>query len=305
VNPAQAAPRLLAVEPGYSAPGTATGAETEPRWLAEVRLRALRRVLWLRHLWSEYQYEGEHLLAIGHGEVDRALASPAEAAEAERVFYQSDQQALTASAQIAALDDGPVDARLRHLTGTLGLSPAEEALFMLMAAGALRPALARVFGYLLDGTEAAHATPALAASLFDLPAQPPPGPESALIRWRLGEPVTTGPDAFASAAGWCPDALLLRALAGRETARGPGTVPAGLNLLTSWSSGTTGRDVEPPPDPVLQPEALEEIVRFVQALGRDGAPGPLPVEIEIAGSAGSGRAWPRRPRPGSDSGSWP
>jgi len=289
VNPAQAAPRLLAVEPGRRAPGAETGAETEPRWLAEVRLRALRRVLWLRHLWSEYQYEGEHLLAIGHGEVDRALVSPVEATEAERAFYQSDQQALIASERIAALDDGPMDDRLGHLTGTLGLSPAEEALYMLMAAGALRPALARVFGYLLDGTEAAYPTPALAASLFELPAEPPPGPESALIRWRLGEPVATGPGAFASSAGWCPDALLLRALAGRATARDRGTVPAGLNLLTSWSSGTTGRDVEPPPDPVLHPEALEEIVRFVQALGRDGATGPLPVEIEIAGSAGSGR----------------
>ena len=281
MNPAQAAPRLLAVEPDQSA--------AEPRYLAEVRLRALRRVLWLRHLWSEYQYEGEQLLAIGHGEVDRALVSPVEAAEAERAFYQSDRQAAAASAQIAALDDYPIDARLEHLTGTLGLSPAEAALFMLMAAGALRPALARVFGYLLDGTEAAYPTPALAASLFDLPAQPPPGPESALIRWRLGEPAATGPGAFASSAGWCPDALMLRALAGSATARSPGAALARLDTSTGWSSGTTGRDVEPPPDPVLHPEALEEIVRFVQALGEDGAAGSLPVEIEIAGTAGSGR----------------
>ena len=28
----------------------------EPRWLAEVRLRAARRVLWLRHLWSQPRY---------------------------------------------------------------------------------------------------------------------------------------------------------------------------------------------------------------------------------------------------------
>jgi hypothetical protein len=285
VNPAPAAPRLLAVEPDHPASGTAA----EPRWLAEVRLRALRRVLWLRHLWSDYQYEGEHLLAIGHGEVDRALASPAEATEAEWAFYQSDQQAVAASAQIAALDDRPVDARLEHLTGTLGLSAGEAALFMLMAAGALSPALARVFGYLLDGTEAAYPTPALAASLFDLPGQPPPGPESALIRWRLGEPVATGPDAFAWSTGWRPDALMLQALAGSAAARSPGPAPAGLNASTGWSSGTTGRDVEPPPGPVLHPEALEEIVGFVQALGQDGATGPLPVEIEIAGAAGSGR----------------
>jgi hypothetical protein len=286
VNPAPAVPRLLAVQPGHPAPGTAA----EPRWLAEVRLRALRRVLWLRHLWSEYQYEGEHLLAIGHGEVDRALASPVEATEAERAFYRSDQQALAASAQIAALDDHPMDARLEHLTSTFGLPAGEATLFMLMAAGALSPALARVFGYLLDGTEAAHPTPALATSLFDLPSQPPPGPESALIRWRLGEPVATGPDAFTCSTGWRPDTLMLQALAGNAAARSPGAATAGLDaLFTGWSSGTTGRDVEPPPGPVLHPEALEEIVGFVQALGHDDATGPLAVEIEIAGAAGSGR----------------
>jgi AAA+ superfamily predicted ATPase len=271
------------MEPDPAVPGTAA----EPRWLAEVRLRALRRVLWLRRLWSESHYEGEHLLAIGHGEVDRALASPAEAAQAERAFYRSDERAAATSAQIAALDDHPEDVRLDHVTSTLGLSPGEAALFRLMAAGAASPPLARVFGYLLDSTEAAHPTPALAASLFDLPGEPPPGPESALIRWQLAEPMATGPGTFAWSTGWRPDALMLRALADSVTARDPGAGRAGP--FSSWSGGTTGRDVEPPPDPVLHPEALEEIVRFMLLLGRGGAAGQLPVEIELVGAAGSGR----------------
>jgi ATPase family protein associated with various cellular activities (AAA) len=241
----------------------------EPRWLAEVRLRAYRRVLWLRHLWSDHPYAGEHLLAISHSEVDRALAAPAEAAEAERAFYRTDQSAAATSAEIAALGERPEDARFQHLVATLGLSETDAALFMLTAAGALTPAMARVFGYLLDSTEATYPTPALAASLFELHGQPPPGPGSALVRWSLAEPVATGPDAFGYATGWRPDALLLPAL---------GSSP-------HWSAGTIGRQVEPPPGPVLHPEALDEIVRFVQVLG----PRRPPVEIELVGADGSGR----------------
>ena len=74
--------------------GDAVSRAPEPRWLTEVRLRAARRVLWLRHLWSGNHYEGEHLLAISHSEIDRALSSPVEAAEAELAFYQSDEQAI-------------------------------------------------------------------------------------------------------------------------------------------------------------------------------------------------------------------
>jgi AAA+ superfamily predicted ATPase len=281
VKQATAAPRLLPLEPDLPVAAIAA----EPRWLTEVRLRAMRRVLWLRHLWSQYHYEGEQLLAIGHSEVDRALASPAETVEAERDYYRSDKQAAATSAQIAALASHPEDARLDHITSTFGLSPGEAALFRLMAAGALSPPLARVFGYLLDGTEAAYPTPALAASLFELPSQPPPGPESALIRWQLAEPAATGPEAFAWSTGWRPDALLLWGLVGS----GPGTASAGPHALNGWSSGTTGRDAEPPPDPVLHPEALDEIVRFLQVLGTGSVAGQLPVEIELVGADGSGR----------------
>jgi hypothetical protein len=262
VNAARTVPR--------PAPARALEIPAEPRWLTEVRLRAYRRALWLRHLWSDHPYAGEQLLAISHSEVDRALAPPAEAAEAERAFYRSDERAAAASAEIAGLGDRPEDARLQHLVDTLGLSAADAALFMLTAAGAMNPAIARVFGYLLDATEAAYPTPALAKSLFGLPGQPPPGPGSALVRWLLAEPAVTGPDAFGYATGWRPDALLLPDLTGS----GHG-----------WSNGTISRQVEPPPGLVLHPEALDEIVRFVQVLG----PGRPPVEIELVGADGSGR----------------
>ncbi len=261
----------------------------EPRWLTEVRLRASRRVLWLRHFWSGHHYDDEHLLAISHSEVDRALASRAGAFDAEQAFYRSDERAAAVSAQIAALARRPRDARLGHLVVTLGLSPLDAALFTLAIAGAADPTIARVFGYLLDLTEAADPTPSLAATLFELSGEPPPGPDSALLRWLLAEPVATGRDAFAGSAGWRADALLLRALAGRAAVTGSGAAARSAVLATTdWSAGTTGRVVEPPAGPVLRPEALEEIAGFVRLLGPGGDAGP-PIEIELVGAAGSGR----------------
>ena len=244
----------------------------EPCWLTEVRLRASRRVLWLRHLWSQPGADGEQLLAISHGEVDRALMPPAGMAEAEQAFYRSDERAAAVSAQITALAERPGDARLGHLAGTFGLSRADAALFTLAVAAAADPAIARVFGYLLDLTTEADPTPALAAALFELGVEPPPGPGSALVRWLLAGPVVAGRDAFAWSTGWRADAVLLPALMERAAA--------------DWSGGASGHVVEAPPGPVLRPEALAEIVGFVQMLTEGGTP----VEIELVGAAGSGRA---------------
>jgi hypothetical protein len=261
----------------------------EPRWLTEVRLRATRRVLWLRHLWAMHQYGDERMLAISHSEVDRTLASQDEASGAEQAFYASDERAAAVSARIAALADQPGDARLDHIVATLGLSPADNALFTLAAAAAADPGLARVFGYLLDTTEAADPTPSLVASLFGLASEPSPGPDSALVRWLLAEPVVTGPDAYARGTGWRADTLLLRALMERTAAQGADQAePNAIIAATDWSAGTTGRAVALPPGPVLHPGALEEITSFVRMLGLGGEAG-LPIEIELVGAAGSGR----------------
>ena len=262
----------------------------EPCWLTEVRLRASRRVLWLRQLWSQPGYEGEHLLAISHSEIDRALASPAETGDAERAFYRSDERAAAMSAQIAELAERPGDARLEHLAATLGLSRADTVLFTLTLAAATDPAITRVFGYLLDLTAAADPTPSLAATLFELGDGPTLGPGSALVRWLLAGPVATGPGSFACTTGWRADAALLPALTGRVTAGDGGDAATRRALLaaTDWSHGASGHVVEPPPGPVLRPEALAEIVGFVQLLGQDGKTGP-PIQIELVGAAGSGR----------------
>ncbi len=242
----------------------------EPAWLAGVRLRAARRVLWLRRLWSGHDYADEHLLAISHSEVDRALTARAAAAAAEGAFYGSDERARDLTAQIAALRRDP---RLDHLVATFGLSPLDTAIFTLAMAGAADQSIGRVYGYLLDATQAADPTPALAAALFDLPGDLPPGPDSPLVRWLLAAPALTGSEAFAWSAGWRADALLLPALMGRDA---------------GWSAGTSGQLAPPPPEPVLRAGAVAEIAGFLDSLGLGGEAG-LPVEIELVGPPGSGR----------------
>jgi AAA+ superfamily predicted ATPase len=271
---------------GALAAHEASAGSQEPRWLAEVRLRAIRRVLWLRHRWHTLHYEDEHLLAITHSEVDRALMSAAEVSDAERAFYGSDERATAVSLDIAAVAERAEEAPLEHLTATFGLPCADAALFKLTLAAAVDPALARVFGYLLDLPEPADPTPALATTLFDLPAGPPPGPDSALVRWLLAEPVVGGRDAFSGSTGWRVDALLLAALTGAPAMSE--SDPGALRSAADWSRGTIGRRVEPPAGPVLRPAALKEIVTFVQLLGREDDAG-APIEIELIGPAGSGR----------------
>ncbi len=283
MNPAPPAPATADGITRASGPGRADSGPAEPRWLTEVRLRAARRVLWLRHLWSQPGYENEHLLAISHSEVDRALLPPAEGADAERAFYRSDERAAALSAQLSALARRPADPRLEHLAARLGLSRADTALFALAAGAAADPGIARVFGYLLDAAQPADPTPALAAALFELGGEPPPGPDSALVRWQLAAPVAAGHDAYDRSAGWRADTMLLPALAGRAGA--DGADPAALLAATDWSAGTSGRVVDPPPGPVLRPEALAEITGLVQRLGESA----LPVEIELVGAPGSGR----------------
>lgn len=282
----------------------------EPCWLAEVRLRAARRVLWLRQLWSGHGYGDEHLLAISHSEVDRALAPRSAMADAERAFYRDDQRAKELTAEIERLSASPPDARLEHIVTTFGLPRLDTALLMLATAGAADHAISRVFGYLLDGTEAVDPTPALAATLFDLLDEDPPGPHSPLVRWLLATPVSPSLDAFAWSAGWRADALLLPGLIGRERhgdwsggdwtgdgwsredwPRGDwprGDWHSGDRPRGDWSAGCTGRAVKVPAGPVLHPDAVAEIAEFVRALGTSAGPA-LPIEIELVGAPGSGR----------------
>ncbi|HMD91016.1 MAG TPA: ATP-binding protein [Trebonia sp.] len=247
----------------------------EPGWLTEVRLRAARRVLWLRSLWAGSRYPGEDAMAISHSEVDRAMLAPGELARAECRFYGEDPTAAAVSEALDRLLGAGPDPRWEHLARTLGLSAADASLLALALAAEAVPDLRRVFGYLRDDTGPGDASPALASALWDWPPDVRVDARSALLRWRLARPREADPD-LCAASGWIADPLLLTELAGG----GPGARP-----------GLAGHDVEPPGELVLYPAELDEIIAFASALSAasDGRREVTGIEVELAGPPGSGK----------------
>jgi ATPase family associated with various cellular activities (AAA) len=265
--------------------------DQEPAWITGIRLRATRRVRWLRQLWASHRYEGEHVLTISHSEIDRALLPWGELRAAEQAFYRDDQQAAALSEAIDALAEGPPDPRWEHAASTLGLTPPEAHLAGLCLAAALDPALRRVFGYLLDLQEPTGPTPGLTVDLFGDPAFWCPGPDSALVRWQVARPLGDGRDPYTTSTSWDADALLLAGLlAPSALTRQPREVATPVcapRRAVGWGAGTTGTTVAPPCAPLLRHEVCDDVVAFAGSLaGPAEAP---PIEIELVGPQGSGR----------------
>lgn len=241
---------------------------TEPAWLADVRLRALRRVLWCRELWEQNRYVGEDGLAISHSEVELALLSREQVAFSESKFLAGDEHARRLTTELEAL---PEDARWTELCSELELSAPEQAVLALALAVELVPALRRVYGYVQNDTTPLEATPALVADLWNLASPPRFGADSALVRWALAHPVEGGAGPLSSSTGWIADPLVLDHLLaeGKTRVLGPHARPVPL-----------------PGEPRLHQRELDDIVRFVEALSDDGR---RPLEVELVGPSGSGR----------------
>jgi hypothetical protein len=237
---------------------------TEPSYLAGVRLRAQRRVLWCRELWARNHYADEQALAITHSEVERTLAPPGEILAQERAFYVAGEAVAPIGAELAAVERGPAEPRWRHLVELFELSEPEQALLACALATEAQPTLRRVFGYLQDDVAPLDGSPALVAALWCLEAAPVIGAQSPLRFWRLARPLG-GHDPEASSTPWTADPLVLAYLRG-EAAPGP------LSHLVPISA-----------EPVLFADELDQIAAFAQALA-------TPVEVEIAAPAGAGKA---------------
>ncbi len=247
----------------------ASRTSTEPAWLAEVRLRVLRRVLWCRELWERNRYLDEDGLAISHSEVELVLLPREELAGAEAEFLTSDEQARRLTAELDAL---PEDARWATLCSELELSEPDQALLALALAVELLPALRRAYGYIQNEATPLSATPGLVADLWGFATPPRFGESSALARWALAHPVDEGAGPLSSSTGWVADQLVLDHLLaeGKERVLGP-----------------LSRAVPLPDEPRLHQRELDDIVRFVEAVSGDGLRQPL--EIELVGPPGSGR----------------
>src|SRR5262245_38712469 len=140
----------------------------EPPFVTRVRLRARRKVSYMRSVWSQDGSPDRALgLAIPDEEVDRILSDRGDSIRREREFYESDPRAPALAESIADADRRTAsDALLERLSRGFGLSVAELDLLTLTVALEADPWFRRVCGYLHDDATISAATPWLARELF-------------------------------------------------------------------------------------------------------------------------------------------
>jgi AAA+ superfamily predicted ATPase len=247
----------------------------EPVFVRRIRLRARRRVLWLRSLWSA-DAAGGLGAAITHAEVDRILIDAADGASAEEAFYATDPAARALGSAVAAADIATAtDDFLHRFRHDFALDDAELDLLMLAAAIEADPWLRRVYGYLHDDPTACLPTPWLARHLFQWPTDLPLGPDSGLVRWRLARPADGHGAAWSNTTPWVCDPHIASCLR------------HGLTLDPRLAGAV--RLIDPsPPDAAgcLYPAELETLTGFVRALSREGGPA---LELVLAAATGAGK----------------
>ena len=253
----------------------------EPPFVTRVRLRAQRRVRWMRALWEEEQSGSMQGLAISHAEVDRLMTEPAQIAAQETLFYQRDPEACKLASQIEAADAQTCQHReWKQICEEFRLSQSEIDFLSLLVAVEIDPLLRRVYGYLQDDAAATYATPWLAGALFQCSSGARLGWDSALLRWRLARPLEGVLNPWALTAPWVADPhLVLWVLQGAcpDPALG-----AALQIRSADQAQRL---------PCLYPEQLAAMRDFVNSVWSksDAATPAGPLEVEILGPDGAGK----------------
>ena len=237
-----------------------------------IRLRALRRLQWLRHLWEKTAWESDQGLAISHAEVDRILADSDAMANQEKAFYAN---LVKESQLIEAADcEAGQDPRWAQLCGQFGLSEYESDLLSLALAAEILPGLRRVYGYVNDDPTACHPNVHLASSLFDWVPGHGIHPDSPLIQWRLAAP-TGNESPWSPLTPWKGDPIIAHWLFTGY----PLDHVRGLPIEYAYHSRAQAK-------PCLYPGLMDEVLKFLDnANGTNGSP----VLIEFSGLSGSGR----------------
>jgi ATPase family associated with various cellular activities (AAA) len=255
---------------------------TEPAFMARIRLRAQRRILWLRELWMSNMVDGIQGLAISHSEVDRILADPEQHMSAEATFYAKDSNARHLSDHIHSLDQAVVnECSWIKLHRDFALSPEEIDLLTLVVAVEVDPLLRRVYGYLQDDATAGSPTPWLAASLFQWPSRIF-GPDVPLVRWHMAWPLEGLPSPWSVNAPWMADPHIVAWLIHGQA------LDSGLGVAVQFMSiyHNDGKMC-------LYQLQLTELQNFVQAMQQNqsfsASRQPLPIEIELIGPEGVGK----------------
>ncbi|HWB83999.1 MAG TPA: ATP-binding protein [Bryobacteraceae bacterium] len=240
-------------------------AANERPFIARLRLRAQRRILWMRELWAESGAAGAQGLAITDAEVDRILQHPGGMASREAEFYRTNTVARELTRKISEADSlAGDDVRWNRLISEFRLSSYERDLLSLAVTIEIDPWWRRVCGYLHDDATASQATLWLASGLFSWDQDVQLGPDSALVRWQLARPVDTVANTWSTTAPWQADPQII-----------------------SWLLDRTPHEMPAPHEECLYPDILESMRQFVDSVAEHDA--EAPVAIELIGPEGSGR----------------
>jgi SpoVK/Ycf46/Vps4 family AAA+-type ATPase len=156
------------------------------RLLQRIRLRAERRILWLRKLWSEEEPPGGKF-AVTHGEID-TLIHDKDSPEAERDWMFSEPEAIRLTEEIERIEAVMAEdqvSRLAQLERQFGLNEEESDLFQACLAASFDPSLGRVYAYLQDHAGRGYVTEELVGRLFEHGRRTTLATESPLRKWSL------------------------------------------------------------------------------------------------------------------------
>ena len=234
--------------------------------LETVRLRAQLRLHWMQSSAGKSSMIEDHV----------------ESATEEDAFYESDSSAVVLCERIyeadLSLSQMP---EWEALCVTFSLSPFEMHLLALCVASGADPHLARVYAYLHDDPGGAHATPWLAACLFQTPVTPLT-PQSPLFRWRLATPAGGSLPPWTVSSPWSADPYVLQWLLGSPIAD-PNLASTGVSFI-GRNDGASALSLYP----AVQCD-IERFIRSVQNSSLERANEYHPVEVELVGPTGSGK----------------
>ncbi len=257
----------------------------EPVYMTRIRLRAQRRILWLRDFWSSGMSDEMQGLAISHNEVDRILVDPEQYGSAEATFYARNAHARQLSKHIDTIEQLFTDEdRWMKLRQDFSLSAQEIDLLNLAVAVEIDPLLRRVYGYIQDDANASFPTPWLAAALFQWPSVIRFGPEASLVRWHMAWPLESLANPWSVSAPWMADPHIVSWLT-----QGHGQDPV-LDMAVQLIPPSRNEEKIS-----LYPALLSAMQAFVQAMRptQDSSSAekiaPMPIEIALVGSAGAGK----------------
>lgn len=237
--------------------------------LQRIRLRAERRILWLRKLWSEEEPPGGKF-AVTHGEVD-TIVQDKDSPEAEKDWMFSNPDAIKLTENIERLEMVMAEddtSRLAQLQRLFDLDEQEGDFLEACIGVALDPSLTRVYAYLQDHSGRGYVTEELVGRLFGHGRRSTLSADSPLRNWAL--------------------------ITEREAAPGEPNIFACDPYVCSWLQGDEQTDSALvgiasycKPLPPLKNWPVDETAAFIEKITRENR--EVRGRIRISGAYGSGR----------------